>query len=214
MKHTAAKYDYAGTVEFDCTYYFMLDIALKEWAATCLALERGEQIILLRKGGLRDEAGAFQLESNKFWLLRTFLHQDEALVKPAFRSLLQEVQPEDGEGDQFFQLSLFAEVAQTWALAGERAELLARVPHIWSEPYLNLRRSFRPDEPIICAALRVYRLATPHRIKVLPQHLGCRSWVEVPALTNQNAVPCLADAAFIAAQEAVRDVLGTGGSGT
>ena len=34
-----------------------LDIALKEWATVCHALEVGRQVILLRKGGQRRTCG-------------------------------------------------------------------------------------------------------------------------------------------------------------
>ena len=33
--------------------------ALKEWAVVCDALRDGRQICLLRKGGIREEAGVF-----------------------------------------------------------------------------------------------------------------------------------------------------------
>lgn len=188
----------------------MLEIALKEWAATCLALERGEQVILLRKGGLRDEEGIFRLESSRFWLLPTYLHQDLRLVKPEFQPLLQQAGPQDGEGDRFFLISLWAEVARTWTLQPDRSHLLQQVAHIWSEAYLELRRSFRPEEPIVCAALRVHRLPAPHHVKVLPQYLGCRSWVDVPSLSTADSRPCLSEAAFSRSISEIEAVLGQG----
>jgi len=49
----------------------MLRHALKEWAVTCRALAEGRQAILLRKGGIGEAGGAFQVEHTRFWLLPT-----------------------------------------------------------------------------------------------------------------------------------------------
>src|SRR4029434_4686398 len=59
-----------------------LSIALKEWAAVCRALETGRQMILLRKGGIYESAGEFEVENRQFLLFPTFLHQNLAMLKP------------------------------------------------------------------------------------------------------------------------------------
>ncbi|MGI8550821.1 MAG: DUF1802 family protein, partial [Dehalococcoidia bacterium] len=48
----------------------MRALALKEWAAVIDALQRGEQIVTLRKGGIREKA--FLVEGRSFFLLPTF----------------------------------------------------------------------------------------------------------------------------------------------
>ena len=48
-----------------------LKFAYKEWAAICLALAQGKQSLLLRKGGIAEPDGDFQLEQTDFWLLPT-----------------------------------------------------------------------------------------------------------------------------------------------
>ena len=40
--------------------------ALKEWASVIAALDRGEQVVLIRKGGLADPH--FGLEADRFYL--------------------------------------------------------------------------------------------------------------------------------------------------
>jgi hypothetical protein len=54
----------------------LLSIALKEWATLCRALETGRQIILLRKGGIYESAGEFEVEHRRFLLFPTYLHQN------------------------------------------------------------------------------------------------------------------------------------------
>ena len=48
-----------------------LRVALKEWAPVCSALETGRQIILLRKGGIHESGGEFEVENRQFVLFMT-----------------------------------------------------------------------------------------------------------------------------------------------
>ena len=54
--------------------------------------------------------------------------------------------------------------------------------HIWSGAYLDQRFSYKPDHPLLCVALRVYRRAEPWRVPVRAAFFGCRSWIELPEL--------------------------------
>ncbi|HEX8550081.1 MAG TPA: DUF1802 family protein [Abditibacteriaceae bacterium] len=189
----------------------MINTALKEWAATCLALARGEQIVILRKGGLRDDEGTFALESPAFWLQPTYFHHAEHLVKPEFQSVLQEAErrQESGENDRFIRLQLWARVEKVWSVAPQNDAALANIPHIWSEAYLDVRRAFRPDTPILCAALRVYSASTSHIVPMQPQFLGCRSWLDLPrSLPTENSIAVLDDTAFAKRIGEITEILG------
>src|SRR5437660_10113016 len=59
-----------------------LNVALKEWAVVCRALEQGRQILLLRKGGIYESAGEFEIEHRQFLLFPTYLHQNLKMLKP------------------------------------------------------------------------------------------------------------------------------------
>ena len=52
------------------------------------ALLVGEQILDLRKGGLREDERRFDVQSTRFWLYPTTEHQRPELVKPAYRRWL------------------------------------------------------------------------------------------------------------------------------
>src|SRR4030081_3267554 len=52
-----------------------MPIAFKEWAVTVRALAEGEQLITLRKGGIRGTESHFELEHAQFFLYPTFDHQ-------------------------------------------------------------------------------------------------------------------------------------------
>src|SRR4028119_2294429 len=55
--------------------------ALKEWAVTVRALAEGEQLLTLRKGGIREENKHFEIEHDRFFLYPTFDHQRNDLVR-------------------------------------------------------------------------------------------------------------------------------------
>src|SRR5271154_4893658 len=81
-------------------------VALKEWATVCRALESGRQILLLRKGGIYEAAGEFELEHRRFLLFPTFLHQNLAMLKPVEHTGFRAVSAEPSE----VRLSAAAEV--------------------------------------------------------------------------------------------------------
>ncbi len=63
-----------------------ISTGLKEWATICNALERGRQIVLLRKGGIHESAGEFELEHREFLLFPTYLHQKLEMLKEPDRA--------------------------------------------------------------------------------------------------------------------------------
>jgi hypothetical protein len=71
-----------------------MPIAFKEWAVTVRALSEGEQLVALRKGGIREENKHFEVEHDQFFLYPTFDHQRNDLVReshhPELRRALEE----------------------------------------------------------------------------------------------------------------------------
>ena len=71
-----------------------MPIAFKEWSVTVRALAEGEQLLTLRKGGIREENKHFELEHERFFLYPTFDHQRNDLVReshhPELRRALEE----------------------------------------------------------------------------------------------------------------------------
>jgi len=50
----------------------MESVGFKEWALVCEALGRGEQTIILRKGGIAEGRGGFAFQHSEFFLFRRF----------------------------------------------------------------------------------------------------------------------------------------------
>ena len=176
--------------------------ALKEWAVTCRALREGRQILLLRKGGIEDDHGVFELEHRALWLQPTYDHQSDDRLKPEYRDLLAEVEAAQRKGENldFIALELFATVERVWALPpGDAAngDKLRRAPHIYNDDYLTLRLDYKPQHPLLAVALRVYRSDEAHIVPMRPEFLGCRSWIELPQALALPGVPVLDDDAFM-----------------
>src|SRR5258708_2327044 len=112
-----------------------LNVALKEWASVCSALEEGRQIILLRKGGILEAIGGFELEHAQFFLFPTYLHQNAQMLKEPERNRLVVLNEEPAE----VVLSSAAIVTDIIRL-GERKQMDALDrEHIWTPPLIDMR---------------------------------------------------------------------------
>jgi hypothetical protein len=169
--------------------------ALKEWAVICRALALGRQAILLRKGGIAEETGIFQLEHTRFWLFPTQVHQQREGITDEARPLLQEVeleQPAPGT----VTLTHFAEVQGMYWIEDVAAALRLIGLHCWSVATVASRFAYRrPGLAVV--PVRVYRAADACSVTVTAAQTGCKSWVELEeGLSTQGATPVLEDEAF------------------
>ena len=153
-------------------------IALKEWAITVRALDRGEQILLLRKGGIREEGKDFRVLHHEFLLYPTFEHQKEELLKERYHQQLQQVLSQD-EGGDTITFSHWGRVEEVIELTEqEKVDIL--FPHyIWTTDYAQKRLHWKPRHPLSIILLRLYRLEEPKTVPYLPGYGGCKSWVEL-----------------------------------
>lgn len=165
--------------------------ALKEWATVVKALETGNQIILLRKGGILETASGFNLESKKFLFFPTYEHQDTESIKSQYYGYLAEArenQPKEG----FNVITSFAEVLDERDLNSmEKIENLSSF-HIWSDSYMVERMSWMPEKPMKAIFLKVFKIA-PIQVPVLPDYQGCKSWIELN-VNSESGKSVLSDA--------------------
>ena len=162
-------------------------IALKEWAVTVEALGRGNQVLLLRKGGISESGKHFRVVHPEFLLYPTFEHQREDLLKdahqPALRALLDE--PHD---DSNITFSYWAQAAETIEVLEQEVVEALSPHHIWTDDYAESRLRWKPRFPLSIMLLRVYRLEQPVTVPFSPEYKGCTSWVE---LSEQVALGCM-----------------------
>ena len=181
-----------------------LNVALKEWAAVCSALEEGRQIILLRKGGILEAIGGFELEHPQFFLFPTYLHQNAQMLKEAERKRLVVLKEEPAE----IVLSSAASVSDIIRLR-DRAQMdRLDAEHIWTTPLIDMRFGYRPQNPLYLLILRVYRLAKPIAIQNTPEYAGCKSWVPLTGeLATSGAAAVLNDGDFESRRNSIQKKL-------
>src|SRR5918998_1365741 len=67
----------------------MESVGFKEWALVCEALGRGEQTIILRKGGIAEGRAGFSFRHREFFLFPTFFHEQVEKIRGVRRELPQ-----------------------------------------------------------------------------------------------------------------------------
>ena len=171
-------------------------IALKEWAVTARALDRGEQILLLRKGGISEEGRDFRVLHPEFLLYPTFEHQREDLLKEEYQHDLREVlaQAPDGETITFTHWARVEEVIEV--ADQEKVDVLSP-SYIWTEEYAQKRLHWKPRHPLSIMLLRLYMMEEATPVPYLPHYSGCKSWVELAqGVPLGKLTPVLTDEAF------------------
>ena len=172
------------------------------------ALGRGEQILLMRKGGIREETRHFEVQSDRFLLYPTYEHQKEHLLKPEHREDLALTLKDWTPEDTTVSIRYFADLVEDIEiLEEERLQRLERL-HIWTSQFATERLKWKKKLPLHLFLLRVYQLEEPATIDILPDYLGCKSWIQLPEqLQGLKATPVLDDDAFQAQVKAVHQAL-------
>lgn len=186
----------------------MWNIGLKEWAVTVDAIASGEQTILLRKGGIREDGKHFKIEHEQFFLYPGHFHEGEALLKPERQSLLTRTSPEDFES--VITLSVLAEVEEVIEVSSEEEVNALSSFHIWSNEFAAKRFKWKPRHPLNLIILRAHVLQQPQALMVMPQYSGCKSWVKfIEDYPVGITTPAIPDRRFTTQVAAIKDEIAT-----
>ena len=182
-------------------------LALKEWAVAVKALAKGEQILILRKGGIHIEDKEFRVVHPAFLLYPTYEHQRVDLVKSGSRSALKQSLSEHENPDEI-KFEYWCEVTDKFEVSDQ--DLLDDIAphHIWTNDYANKRLHWRPKQPLTVALLRVYAMRQPQSLAVLDEYGGCKSWVELAQnVPLGDMTPVLDDDSYEAQAGVIRQAL-------
>ena len=170
-------------------------IAFKEWASVVNALGQGKQVLILRKGGIREEGGEFQIEYDEFFLFPTYEHQNKSDLKPEIHKDFEESLIKKPASE--LPIRYYVETAGVIHITDEK-ELSRFWPyHVWSEEAVEKRFHFGRAKGLFVIAVRVFEIPTPHLIRMEPEYSGCKSWVELKRpLSAQGAKPVLSESDF------------------
>src|SRR5687768_10426113 len=150
--------------------------AFKEWAVVVDALARGEQIFILRKGGIHEGRGGFRMEHDEFILFPTLFHQQRESVIPSAQTRFDQISPHFAS-PEILRVEYWAQVVEHRALDHfDQVRALAG-QHIWREGILLDRFEWGREQSIYAIVVRVHRLPTKFELPMLPEYSGCKSWV-------------------------------------
>lgn len=171
-------------------------MAFKEWAIVVDALGRGEQILILRKGGIAEGRGGFQVEHPRFVFFPTLYHQQRESVLPAAQARYDEIAPHL-PGPEVLRLEFCAEVVAWRRLESLAAVERLRGQHVWRDDVLAQRFDWGKEQRLFALAVRVSRLPQRIELPMLPAYGGCKSWIELAEeIATDAAQPVLAESAF------------------
>lgn len=191
------------------------NIAYKEWASVEEALARGMFAMSLRKGGIHEKRGEFNVEHREYFLFPTLLHQRESDLAPEVRPFLEasrkNAPPPAPEGAVVYgkiPLRHYAVVEEAVFVEDlQLAHALAGL-HPFTPAAVDMRFNYK--KPGLWAIVeRLYALPQTVEIDDSRLYAGCRSWVPLTsALSTIGARPVLSDEAFAEKAQAIRAVLG------
>jgi hypothetical protein len=167
----------------------MQSVGFKEWALVCEALGRGEQTILLRKGGIAEGRDGFGFRHSEFFLLPTFFHEQVVKVRTPGAEIPAARQGEI-EIRYFATLEAQKEIT-SWSVAAALEPF-----HILQESVVRERFEYK-GAGLHVALVRVFRLEPGWVLTDKPAYGGCRSWVELPECPAEvRFAPVLSDLEF------------------
>jgi hypothetical protein len=150
----------------------MESVGFKEWAIVCEALGRGEQTILLRKGGIAEGRDGFGFRHSEFFLFPTFFHEQIDKVRSENAAI-----PEERDGE--IEVCYFAKLVEQREITSWPEAAALEPFHILEDSVVRERFDYK-QPGLHVALVRVFRLPPCWTLPEMPAYGGCRSWVELP----------------------------------
>jgi hypothetical protein len=193
-----------------------ISIALKEWAVAVRALREGRQVFLLRKGGIREEGGEFEVAARDVLLFPTYLHEEEQRnsLQSCYTAWLNEETRRRPVGD-VERIEVAARVTHIDVVTDPDALYRLSSQHIYSDAFLTHRIENEPNKPLYVLFLRAYELPEPISIPMELDYYGCKSWITLtqPVRTSE-ARPVMSDRTYAERVRVIQRHLTGGGRST
>lgn len=182
--------------------------ALKEWAVVVHALLTGKQVVLLRKGGIFEKRGEFEVEHREFFLFPTLYHEKEHELVPSYRADMAAAERNYPVGTELRLPGYGVVEDHRWVDDLDKLQSLEGL-HPLTPTAVEYRFNYGKQRGLHVLTLRTFRLDRPHVLPMERCYDGCVSWVDLARdLPTQGAAPVLSDSAFAERVAAVRDRLG------
>lgn len=182
-------------------------VAFKEWALVCEAMGRGEQSVILRKGGIAEGKGGFGFDYPEFYLFPTWFHGQ--LEKVRLPDAVLPVQDPE-------RVTLSHVAALAWSGRIADLELVRRLEalHVLDDTLIKERFVYDTGSGslggsgINVAFVRVFRIEPPVLLPMEKSFGGCRSWIEIPEIEPAALVSVLSDEEYESRKSHFSEILG------
>ena len=124
--------------------------AFKEWEIIVDALGRGEQILLLRKGGIQEGRGGFRPEYRRFLLFPTRYHQQREGVLATAQARFDQMRQRSVAVGQV-RLEFGAELVEAHRIENLSQAKALHGQHVWLEEIIERRAAKERSTLLPCA---------------------------------------------------------------
>jgi len=172
-----------------------MDAAFKEWAVVVEAIGRGDQIVIMRKGGIDEGEHGFEIKHGKFWLFPTRFHQQrDMVVADAAKAWPGKTLKTDHDK---VTIQYACEVVTHIELNAIEQIARLRGQHIWKDEVLIKRMTSGDRNCLHALLVRTFSLPQPLNIPVHEAYAGCKSWIQLQTEPSSDLLtPVLDDEAF------------------
>ena len=173
------------------------------------ALREGRQILLLRKGGIREAEGEFTVEARDVLLFPTYLHEEEqaGTLQPCYETWLDEEQARKPKGENV-RIEAAARITDILRITDFDALYRLGSQHIYSERFVRYRVENEPRKPLYGLFLRAYDLPAPVTLPMEMDYYGCKSWITLAEpIATEGVIPAMSDDAYAERVRITRNLL-------
>ncbi|MBT5925959.1 MAG: DUF1802 family protein [Verrucomicrobia bacterium] len=180
-----------------------MEAAFKEWRVIVDTLGRGDQVVIMRKGGIDEGENGFEIKHQRFWLFPTQFHQQKDMVIP---TVADQMEPSSINGT--IPIQYHCEVVTHFELTQTDQITKLRGQHAWKDEVLIQRMTSGTRNQLHALLVRVSQLPTPKEITMQDEYGGCRSWIQLKeSLNPNNTVPIIKEELFAKKIQAFKDAI-------
>jgi hypothetical protein len=155
--------------------------AFKEWNVVVDTLGRGEQVVIMRKGGIDEGENGFEIKHKQFWLFPTQFHQQKDFV---ICSAAHQMAPLSN--NKIIPIQYHSEVVSHFELNQTAQIESIRGQHVWKDEVLIQRMTSGNSYQLHALLVRVSRLPKAIEVPMDEQYGGCRSWIHLKENLDTN----------------------------
>lgn len=180
-----------------------MNAAFKEWRVVVDTLGRGDQVVIMRKGGIDEGENGFKIKHRRFWLFPTQFHQQKDMV---ISTAAEHMDP--SSKNETIPIQYHCEVVDHFELTQIDQITRLRGLHVWKDDVLIQRMTSGAGNQLHALLVRVSKLPTPMEITMDDEYGGCRSWIQLKdSLNSNNTVPIMSQELCAKKIQAFKDAI-------